>query len=348
MKTMFNPRSLFVLILPMLILVSCDSDDASEETAVKRTPVRVVPVQKATLSPSIRTAGRLSTKAESRLSFKTGGILSRIAADEGKDVKKGQLLAQLDMREINAQVKAAKSAAEKAERDLKRVQALYADSVATLEQLQNAETGRDVAVAQLEVAKFNQQYSSIFAPANGRVLKRFAERNELISPGAPIFTFSSSSDAWIVRCGVSEIDLIQIALGDKAEVSFDPYPNQTFSGTVSEVATAADPRNGTFEVEIRLADTSLKLISGFVATVQITPSASSELALIPSEALVEGDGYSGNIFLADGNVARKTQVDIAHILEDGVALRSSLNDEAIVITDGSAYLRDGDAIDIIQ
>ncbi|MEL6820250.1 MAG: efflux RND transporter periplasmic adaptor subunit, partial [Calditrichota bacterium] len=227
MKTLLNPKFLFILIPALLIIVSCSSDDPVEEAFAKRTPVRVVPVQKATLSPTIRTAGRLATKAESRLSFKTGGILSRILADEGKRVKKGQLLAQLDMREINAQVKAAKSAAEKAERDLQRVKALFADSVSTLEQLQDAETGRDVAVAQLEVARFNQQYSSIFAPANGSVLKRFAERNELVSPGVPVFTFSSSSDSWIVRCGVSETDLIQIALGDRAEVNFDPYPNQT-------------------------------------------------------------------------------------------------------------------------
>ncbi|MEL6823624.1 MAG: hypothetical protein AAFP70_17850, partial [Calditrichota bacterium] len=92
----------------------------------------------------------------------------------------------------------------------------------------------------------------------------------------------------------------------------------------------------------------LKLISGFVATVKITPSKISELALIPSESLVEGDGYSGNIFLADGNVARKTQVDIAYILESSIALRNSLDNNAKIITDGSAYLRDGDAIDIIQ
>ena len=151
-----------------------------------------------------------------------------------------------------------------------------------------------------------------------------------------------------MRCGVSETDLIQIALGDRAEVNFDPYPNQTFNGTVSEVATAADPRGGTFEVEVRLSETPLKLISGFVATVKITPSKISELALIPSESLVEGDGYSGNIFLADGNVARKTQVDIAYILESSIALRNSLDNNAKIITDGSAYLRDGDAIDIIQ
>lgn len=348
MNTILKLRFFVLILLSALMVVSCSTDDPEEESLSRRTPVRVVSVQKATLSPTIRTAGRLATKAESRLSFKTGGILARVMVDEGKRVKQGQLLAQLDMREINAQVKAANSAAEKADRDLKRVTALYADSVATLEQLQNAETGRDVAIAQLEVAKFNQQYSSIFAPANGRVLKRFAERNELILPGAPVFTFSSTSDAWIVRCGVSETDLIQIALGDKANVSFDPYPNQSFSGTVTEVATAADPRTGTFEIEIRLTETPLKLISGFVATVHITPSANSELALIPSEALVEGDGYSGNIFLADGNVARKTQVDIAYILEDGIALRSSLKNEDKIITDGSAYLRDGDAIDIIQ
>jgi len=344
-----NSILLICATIAVFIFAGCIADESvAESVAEKATPVRVVAVQKVSLSPAIRTAGVLATKAESRLSFKIGGILQRLAVDEGAEVKKGQLLAHLDRREINAQVVAARSSYDKAERDLKRVTALYSDSVVTLEQLQNSKTTRAVAGSQLEIAKFNQRHAAIYAPANGKVLKRFAERDELVGPGAPIITFSSNSDSWIVRCGVSDRDLLALKIGDKAEVMFDPYPGKTFSGEVVEVASAVDVRSGTYEVEVRLNKTSLRLISGFIASVQLTPSSSISLSLIPSEALVEGDGQHGEIFLADGNTAKQTKIEISHILTNTIAVSTPLQVGAAVITDGSAYIRDGQTIDIVQ
>ncbi|MGH1364038.1 MAG: efflux RND transporter periplasmic adaptor subunit [Calditrichia bacterium] len=344
-----NSILLICATIVAMLLAGCGADDSTVESiAEKATPVRVVTVQKVSLSPAIRTAGVLATKAESRLSFKIGGILQRLAVDEGAEVKKGQLLAHLDRREINAQVVAAQSGYDKAERDLKRVTALYSDSVITLEQLQNSKTALAVAGSQLEITKFNQRHAAIYAPANGKMLKRFVERDELVGPGTPIFTFSSSSDSWIVRCGVSDRDLVALKMGDKASVTFDPYPGETFSGEVVEIASAVDSRSGTYEVEIRLDKTPLRLISGFVASVELTPSKGTSLSLIPSEALVEGDGQRGKIFLADGNTARRTQIDIAHILADNIAVSTPLQPGAAVITDGSAYVRDGQTIDIVQ
>jgi len=87
---------------------------------------------------------------------------------EGEDVSKGQLLASLDLTEIDAQVSQSKNNLEKTKRDLERGQRLLKDSAATLEQIQNLQTAFNVADENFRIASFNRQFSTIHANASGR------------------------------------------------------------------------------------------------------------------------------------------------------------------------------------
>jgi len=160
-------------------------------------------------------------------------------------IKKGQILAQLALDEIKARVTQAQSGLEKAQRDLKRTQSLYNDQVVTLEQVQNATTSHDVADADLRVAKFNLKHATIRAPAKGRILKRFAERRELITPGTPIFLIASAEQNKILRIGLTDREIVRIQRNDHADITFDAYPNKTFSALVTEIAESAHPHTGT-------------------------------------------------------------------------------------------------------
>ena len=128
-----------------LLIFSC-TEKQHEETN-KPIPVRVREASYSLLSLPIYRSGILAASSEARLSFKTGGIIHRIRADEGDRVKQGQILASLNLAEIQAQVKLAESGYDKAFRDLKRIEKLFQDSVATLEQKQDLETAVQVAEA---------------------------------------------------------------------------------------------------------------------------------------------------------------------------------------------------------
>src|SRR5438128_12578851 len=175
----------FVILLLSLVLAACGRGGAVAPHAGDAVVVRVAPVTVDRIAPPVTAPGTLGPKEEVTLSFKVGGVVSRIFVDEGRVVRAGDTLAELDLSEIDAAVVRARSAAEKAERDLTRAQRLYGDSVATLEQAQNAETGRDVARAELETATFNRRYAIIVAPAAGVILKRSAEPGELVQAGMP-------------------------------------------------------------------------------------------------------------------------------------------------------------------
>jgi RND family efflux transporter MFP subunit len=339
------------LMLPVFIWLAYSSGASDfPENMPEAVAVRTARVITKTLSFAIHTSGKVAAKAEMNLSFKVGGVLRRIHVDEGAHVRRGQVLASLDLAEINAQVARVKSAFEKAGRDLLRAENLYADSVATLEQLQDAGTARDLAKANFEIAEFNARYATIIAPSDGRILKRFVEANELVSAGAKIFKFGSSGQDWVVRVSVIDRDIVRLSLGDSASGSFDVYPEKPFQGVVSEIAGSADPATGTFEVEVRLQNDGRKLLSGFFAHVGIFPSERNSYSIIPIEALYEGDGMLGYVFTFDSltATARKKTIKIAKILDKELAVATGLEEVDRVITDGTAYLNEGRLVKVVE
>ncbi|MFQ5627656.1 MAG: efflux RND transporter periplasmic adaptor subunit [bacterium] len=340
-----------LLVFPALIWLAYASraSDIPEKPS-EAVAVRTAPVVTKVISFPIHTSGNVASKAEMYLSFKVGGVLRKLHVDEGAKVKKGQALAVLDMAEISAQVAQAKSGFEKAERDYARARNLYADSVATLEQMQDAETALEVAKASLKIAEFNAQYAKIVAPANGKILKRYVEANELIAPGSKVFKFGSTEKDWVVRVSVIDRDVVRLQLDDSASVEFDVYPDKPFAGIVSEIAEAADPATGTFEVEVTLKPDTRKIVSGFFAHVDIFPSEQKSYSFIPIEALYEGDGLLGYVFAIDSvkSTAHKHAIRIARILDRELAVASGLENIANVVTDGAAYLADGRLVKVVE
>ena len=108
----------FAVVIFATTLTACGR--AAQETTAPPTAVRTAVVVTGPASPPIEGNGIVATKDEARLSFKVGGVVSRIRVQDGESVRKGQLLAEIEPAEINAQVDATWQLAEKARRDLAR------------------------------------------------------------------------------------------------------------------------------------------------------------------------------------------------------------------------------------
>ncbi len=340
-------KYLLSLLLTALIWACGSKADAPKETAINEplgesvVPVRLAPVQMVTRAEPITASGLLSSAQEARLSFKVGGIVNKMYVEEGQTVQKGQLLATLNMTEINAQVSQAQLSVEKSERDLNRVKAMYADTAATLEQMQNATTGSSVARQNLTIARFNQSYAQIRSSVDGTVTRKVMNEGELATPGSPVFLVSGNrQNDWVVRVGVSDKDWARLRPGNQANVVFDAYPNQTFRGTVSELAQAADPLNKLYEVEIRIEPNGVRFAPGLFAKVQLTPDQARTYAVVPVEAIVEGNGQTGFVYVLkpDRKGVRKQPVQIGFLDGNKVLLSNGLANISDVVTAGSAFL----------
>ncbi len=375
-------KSFKYILLPLLTfgLFACGGNEESATETHTAAPiarkVETAKVEKIDHQETIFATGTLSSREEVKLSFKTGGVIQAIYVREGQNVQKGQVLAKLDLEEIQAQVQQAdigkdqaninvenaKLALQLAERDYKNAQGLYQDSVATLEQLQNAEVQLNNARNQLEAAKkglafseqnvevanFNLKYSTIVAPTSGTILKKLAEVNELVGTGTPVIYFGSKDKAQVIRVNITDKDIIHIDLEDRAEVQFDAYPQHKFEGIVREIASTADPYTNTYEVEIEVLPEGKKLLSGFIGRVNIFTDAGESLLRVPVDALYSANGQLGEVFIIHNGKASKTSISIIKMEGDYLLVNKGLTPDDEVIVSGVGYLEADQPVIISQ
>ncbi|HVY23622.1 MAG TPA: efflux RND transporter periplasmic adaptor subunit [Steroidobacteraceae bacterium] len=348
-----NNKRLFLystfIVINTVIIAACSHQN---DVVPAPTPVHVMTAKPGPGAAEIVTTGTVAAADESKLSFKVGGIIQRIAVREGEPVKAGQLLAELIPTDVDAQLQQAQQLNDKAQRDLQRGERLYADQVIPLAQLQDLRTQAKVAAAQLQAAEFNQEHARIVAPAAGTILRKLAEEHELVAPAQPVLVLGASNKGFVVRSALSDRDAVQLHVGDAATVQLDAFGGKKFSGYLSEIGGAAQIENGLFPVEVHLKNVNETLASGLIAQVSIQPDQASTQSLlyVPTGAVVSGVGRRADLFVLSHengqDVARRREVTVAFFSRDQVALSSGIQAGDQVITDGALYLSDGEHVSV--
>lgn len=330
----------------------CTGDGSAPDPVAKTTPVRVIEARQQALGNSLRTVGTIAPAEEIRLSFKTGGIVASVTVDAGERVREGQLLASLAQEEVAAAVAQARALADKAARDLERGRALFADEVATREQLDDLETARDVARANLRAAEFNARFARIEAPADGIVLRKLVEQDELVAAGQPVIVLGDTSGGWIVRATLTDRDIVRVRAGDKASVTLDAYPGLQFDATVAELASAADPLTGTYEMKLAIDPQGRRFVQGLVAKVEMAGDPGAAVTVVPVQAILEADGTAAVVYVVatreEQEVAERVAVRIGRLVGDRVEILEGLAGGERVVTEGAAYLRAGDPVRVVE
>lgn len=347
-----------LLLFAALLISACGGSSTTASAAFSAreaaVPIVLAPVTDTLVVQPITGTGMLGAKEEVPLGFKIGGVVAEVQVDAGDRVVAGQLLAALEQPEIAGEVARAEAGLQQAERDLARARALYQDSVIARDRLEAAETGAEVARAGVRIARFNQRYAAIRAPAAGTVLRRLIEPGQQVAPGMPALLLASSARGQVMRVGVADRDAARLAVGDRAAVSFDARPGQSFPGRIARIAASATPGSGAWEIEVRLASTvglgSDGVASGLIGRVVLFPRGVATLRMIPLGALLEADGDSGVVYVlrgatsADtigGRAAERRVVRVAFIDGERAAIGGGLEQVDQVIVAGAGFLRDG-------
>ena len=330
---------------PGAVSASASAASAAGDAPRNTVAVQVAAVTKRDFTSNIIISGTIGSETEARLSFKTGGIVESMKVRDGDQVRQGQLLATLNPTEINAQVEQAKEGLDKAQRDLARARDLFSQGVATQEQLDNATTASSVAQQTLEIGRFNQSRSEIFAPASGVVLRKLMNEGELAGPGMPVFLFAGDeAREWVLRCGVSDRNWARLAKGDKAAVTFDAFPGETFQGAVSSIARGADAASGLYQVEVKLFPGKRTLAAGLFGTGTVETGENGGGLAVPVDALVEGNGDQAKVFVAHKSMAVAVNVRVLELTNRFAVVRGDLAVGDDVVVRGAPYLQDGSRI----
>jgi len=351
MKNSFN--ILIISTLSMLLLSGCgkESENPALREAVEPIPVKVIYLTQAEVTGSVHSSGQFTTNDETILSFKTGGLVNRVYIKEGDQIRKGQLLATLDLTEISSQVNQTRIAFEKAARDYERVENLRKDSVATLEQLQNSKTGLELAKQQLIASKFNLQYSEIRATHDGVILQKLVNEGQIVGQGMPVLITSSKGRTdWILRVAVSDKEWANIKLNDKASVQIEALDISDQQAYVSSKAENADQMTGSFSIDLKLNNArELNIASGMFGKAKIILSQKNLVWQIPYDALLDGNADQGFVFVTNDNInAIKVPVTIDAINGKNILVSKGLDEYKSLIVSGSAYLTDKSAIKVMN
>jgi len=337
-----------IIFITFMIFSGCRNEPPApaKEEATRVKTVIVIPE---TISIPIHSSGILAASDEMKLSFKAGGIVSEINVMEGEKVRSGDILAKLNLSEINANVNIAASGYDKALRDRDRIKNLYEDTVATLEQYQNASTALEVAKSNLEIARFNLRHSTIKAPGDGIILKLLVKENELVSAGYPVFLFGVSGEGWKVKSGLSDRDIVRINQGDSAIITLDAYPGIRFPAEVEQIGGIANPLTGTYEIELSLNGSGYRLAAGFIAGVDVFPARRITVLKVPVGAIVDADGETGYIYIVDESESViRTRINIVSVTGSFAAVSGISGDTTEIVSEGAAYLKDGMRVKVVN
>ncbi len=351
-RSLSTPLTLSVLAA--LAMSACSKPPEAAEAAPTPTArsVRVATVtQGPALSPIVAT-GVVATRDEAKLSFMMAGMVREISVREGDTVRAGQRLATLETTAVDAGVAQARAASDKAQRDLDRGRQLFEQDVITQEQLDDLGTAAAVAKAALDSAQYSRRYAEITAPADGRVLRRLADSRELVAGGQPILLVSRGAGGHTLKLGLPDRDFVHVRVGDNATVRFDAFPRREFAARIIERGEAADPRTGTFAVELAIEAGDVALANGLIGRAEIAANGAGDAKLdyVPLAALVEGAADATQIFTYDAKTqtVSSRKVAVAFITDSSAVLREALPPGSQVVTDGAPYLDDGAAVRIVE
>jgi len=333
-------------VLPLLIL-GCGKPQPVEDVA-PLVAVAASNITTETIAQPVVATGTFGPRDEIPLAFKIGGVIARVTVDAGQTVRKGQLLAVLDLREIDALLDKAKIGVEKAERDQMRIRRLAADSVATLSQLQDATSALEAARTDVATARVNREYASIVAPEDGVILLRTGTAGSNIGPGTTVMLLGGGARGRVLRFGLPDRDALRVKVGDAATVRFSAVGDREYRGRVSLMGQSADARTGTYSVEVAIADAGT-LPAGLVGQVDIAVRGNTRAVMIPVDALLEADADSATVYTLSSDrepIATARRVRIAQLIGDRAAV-TGLSDDALVVTRGAPYVQPGGRVRVV-
>lgn len=261
-------------------------------------------VEKATIGNSITATGTIEAVTSVDVGTQVSGIIDKIYVDYNTEVKKGQVIAELDRTNLISELNSATSQLESAQSDLKyqksnyeRMKTLYGKGLIsaddyesarlTYEQAQSTVAQRQEAVSK---AKTNLGYATITSPIDGIVLSKEVEEGQTVASSystPTLFTIVKDMTDMRVIANVDEADIGEIKEGQRVTYTVDAYPDETFEGTVTQVRNEATTDNNvvTYEVVISAPNPDLKLKPGLTANVTIYTLEQEGILSVPTKAL---------------------------------------------------------------
>jgi membrane fusion protein (multidrug efflux system) len=308
--------------------------------AFSQTPLTVVavPVREARLTLEAEALGTARANESVDITAKVSNLVTAVRFAEGQQVRRGQVLIELDGREAQAELAIAEAALSESRSQFNRSRELYTTQVLSEAQLEQIEATLKANEARVAFARSRLSDTVITAPFAGRVGLRRVSVGSLVNPGTVITTLDDTSTIKL-DFTVPETLLSSVEAGLGIVARSVAWPGEEFSGEVASVDSRVDPTTRSVTVRALLPNDRGMLKPGMFLTVRLTRGASNAL-LVPEESLVPEQGNVFVYVVRDDRV-EKREVHIGQRRVGEVQIVAGLTVGEQVVTEGTQKLRDG-------
>jgi membrane fusion protein (multidrug efflux system) len=339
-------RFLFTLTVSLvLISVSgCGPSESREQSGKTQNQVKVAKVSVVTVEPvPIRDILVLPGETEGWLdvlvSADTTGRVEWIGPQDGDVVKKGQLVAKIDVSALKAALDRTEAAFKLADDLYSRRQKLFKSKIITQEELDRSLTERTLAEGTLRQAQVEYERGFLRSPISGLVNHLFVDEGEFLERGKSMVELVNV-DKIKVNVNVPELDVKYLQVRQKAKVQIDAFPDRVLLGTVDFVAYKADPFTKTFKVRVIVDNADHKIRPGMIARVAFLRRLIGDAVVAPLFSLVDKGGER-ILFVEKDGVAHARTVSLGVIQGDRIQITSGLNVGDRLIVTGQTEVEEG-------
>lgn len=322
-----------IMALALALLVSGCKKKAEEQE------VRKVKVECLEMAPSQVTGGRnyvgtVEEKDGAVVSFNVLGTVTRIYADEGQMVKKGQPLAQVDGHNVRQSYEMAASTLRQAEDAHKRLSELYKRGTLPEIKMVEMETELSKARAAEQISRKSLNDIVLKAPFSGYIAKRMVNEGAAATPGFGAFKLVKI-DQVKVKLSVPENEIGQIRVGQQIAFTVPALNNRQYLGRVSTKGVEASFMSHSYDVKLLVSNARHELLPGMVcsAVLQTSSNLGSDF-LLPQNA-VKMSGGDTYVWLMETGKAKKQYVNVGEVVNNGVIIKGGLKVGDKVIVAGS-------------
>jgi membrane fusion protein (multidrug efflux system) len=315
--------------------------------AAQVTPVEIALVERVTMANTSLVTGLLEPIRTVSVNAQLGGALLDVNVEEGSRVRAGQLLAEIDSRELAAQVRAAEAALTFAQSTATRSADLFRQQIVTA-----AENERDqsaLASAQATLTQLNTRlgFAQIKSPISGVVTARFVQGGDIVSPNTRLFTVSDLSTL-VVRLPVSELEVSQLRTGAAVNLRVDALGGAQFPGRIRRIFPAADSVSRLVPVEVAVTGASTaQLRPGYTVRALLRLDAREDALVVPTRAVLGATGARSVFVIRDG-LAERRPVRVGSDVDGQLEVFSGLAVGDTVIVAGNSLVRDGGKVRIVD
>ena len=257
-----------------------------------------------TLQNSVTATGTIEAVTSVTVGTQVSGIVNKLYVDYNSQVKKGQVIAELDKTNLTSELNTAKANLASAESNLSyqsanlsRYQTLYQKGLVSADDYENALLTYRQAKEQVASSKENVQkaqtnlgYATITSPIDGTVISKSVEEGQTVAASfntPELFTIAKDLTNMQVIADVDEADIGGVKVGDRVNFTVDAYPDDVFQGTVKQVRLEATTTNNvvTYEVVITAPNANLKLKPGLTANITIYTQERTGVLAVANKAL---------------------------------------------------------------